>query len=184
VHEDVSKEEAAVQNCESTKNLYGDRHLTVRRRRQPKKQTQGNGGSQKKLAAARGRLTCRAVPARREGHGRQGPGKDSVVQGAQKRRTFGKRRRAEPECNSGIRVRDLKKRLRLGSMRAIKKALRQITGLEVAKRAEEFSIRLRKMTVRTLWKVGPFPNERRDCYTQSRSQRCRSSDHFRSFCLQ
>jgi hypothetical protein len=34
------------------KKRYRDRHLAIGRHRQPKKQTQGDGGSQKKLAAA------------------------------------------------------------------------------------------------------------------------------------
>jgi hypothetical protein len=57
-------------------NRYGDRHLAVGHRRQPKKRTQGDSGSQQKLVPARGRLTRRAIPAPRKGHGRQGPGKD------------------------------------------------------------------------------------------------------------
>jgi hypothetical protein len=63
------------------KKRYGDLHLAVGHRSQLKYRIQGRGGSRKKLAAARGRLTRRAVPARRKGHGRQAPGKDIVVQG-------------------------------------------------------------------------------------------------------
>jgi hypothetical protein len=37
---------------------------------------------------ARRRLTRYAIPARRKGHGRQGPGEDIVVQGTRKGRTL------------------------------------------------------------------------------------------------
>jgi hypothetical protein len=79
VHENVPKEEAAVESFGALKERYGDRHPAVGRRRQPKKRTQDDGGSRQKLAAARGRLTRRAVRAPRKGHGRQGPGKDNIV---------------------------------------------------------------------------------------------------------
>jgi hypothetical protein len=46
------------------KEQYRDRHLAVRRCFQPKKQTQGNGGSWKKLAATQGQLTHHDIPAR------------------------------------------------------------------------------------------------------------------------
>jgi hypothetical protein len=51
-HQEVPKEEAAVETFGALKERYGDRHLAVERRRKPKKQTQGNGWSRKKLAAA------------------------------------------------------------------------------------------------------------------------------------
>jgi hypothetical protein len=52
-HEEVPKEEATVEKFGALKEQYRDWHLGVRRRSQPKKRTQGNGGSQKKLNAAR-----------------------------------------------------------------------------------------------------------------------------------
>jgi hypothetical protein len=51
-HEEVPKEEAAVETFGALKKWYGDWHLAVRRCGQPKKWTKGNGGSQKKLATA------------------------------------------------------------------------------------------------------------------------------------
>jgi hypothetical protein len=60
---------------EPLKDRYGDRHLAVGRRRQPKKRTQSDGGSRQKLAAACRRLTRRAFPTRRKGGGCRGPGK-------------------------------------------------------------------------------------------------------------
>jgi hypothetical protein len=108
VHEEVTKEDAAVKTIRARNKWYVDRQLAVGRRRQPKKRTQGNGGARKELAAVRGQLTGRANPARLKEHGRQVPGKVSVVQGTHKGRTFGTRSRVEPQCNSGIRNRDLK----------------------------------------------------------------------------
>jgi hypothetical protein len=46
----------------------GDLYLAVGHRRQPKKRTQGDGGSRLNLAAARGWLTRRAIPAPRKEH--------------------------------------------------------------------------------------------------------------------
>jgi hypothetical protein len=107
-HEEVLKEEAAVEAYGALKERYGDRHLAVGRRQQLKKRSQGDGGSRKKLAAARRGMTRRAIPAPRMGHGRQGPGRDNVARGTLKGRTFGKRHRAQPEWNNGIRNRGLK----------------------------------------------------------------------------
>jgi hypothetical protein len=69
---------------------YGVRHLVVWCHRQPKKRTEGDGGSRKKLAAARRRMIRRAGTARRKVRGRKGP-------------TVEKRRLKGPECNNGIR---------------------------------------------------------------------------------
>jgi hypothetical protein len=96
--QEVPKNEAAVETIEALEDRYGDGHLAVGRRRQPKKWTQGDGGSRQKFAAARGRVTRRAVPAPRKG-----PVKDDVVCGAPKGQTFERRRRALPKRNSGIR---------------------------------------------------------------------------------
>jgi hypothetical protein len=60
VHEDVPKEEAAVQNARALKKWHGDWHLAVRRCSELKKLTQGNGGSRKKLAAKSRGMTHRA----------------------------------------------------------------------------------------------------------------------------
>jgi hypothetical protein len=66
-HAEVPKEEATVENFWALQEQYRDRHLAVRRRGQPKKRTQGNGVSRKKLAVTPGRLTRRAIRARRKG---------------------------------------------------------------------------------------------------------------------
>jgi hypothetical protein len=61
------------------KERYGDRHLAIERCRQLKKQTQGDDGSWKKLAAACRGMTHWAIPALCEEHGCQGPSRDSVA---------------------------------------------------------------------------------------------------------
>jgi hypothetical protein len=53
-HEEVPKEEAAMETFGALKERYGDRHLAIGCRRKPKKWTQGSGGSRKKLAPAEG----------------------------------------------------------------------------------------------------------------------------------
>jgi hypothetical protein len=55
-HEEVHKEEAVVKIVTAPKKPYRDQPLALKRHSQPKKRTQGNGGSQKKLAA-----TCRGM---------------------------------------------------------------------------------------------------------------------------
>jgi hypothetical protein len=73
VHEEVPKEEATVETVRVLKKRYRDWHLAVRRCGQPKKWTQGNGGSGKVLASCRGMASC-TIPAPRGGHGHQGHG--------------------------------------------------------------------------------------------------------------
>jgi hypothetical protein len=50
-NEEVLKEEATVKTFRVLKERYRDRYLVIRSRGQLKKQTQGNCGSRKKLAA-------------------------------------------------------------------------------------------------------------------------------------
>jgi hypothetical protein len=112
-HEEVPKEEAAVKTGRALKERHGDGHLAVSRRGKPKKRTQGNGRSRKKLAVARRWMTRRARVTRRKGHGHTGPTvkekqrkmqtRENVARGTSKRRTFGKRHRAKPEGIAGIR---------------------------------------------------------------------------------
>jgi hypothetical protein len=86
VHQEVPKEKAAVE----TIGALEDQHLAIRRCQQLKKWTQGDGGSQKKLAATRRQMRCCAIPALHKGHGHQGPGKDDDVCGTPKGWTFKK----------------------------------------------------------------------------------------------
>jgi hypothetical protein len=70
-HQEAPKEEAAVETIGALEDWYGDRYLVVGGRRQPKKRTQGDGGSRKKLAVTRGGwLFRRAVDV---------PDKDTIV---------------------------------------------------------------------------------------------------------
>jgi hypothetical protein len=105
VHEEVPKEEAAVETFGALKEKYRDRHIAVRHRGQPRKRNQGYCGSRNKLATACRRMTCHAIPVRRKEYGHQGEGQDSVARGAPKGRTFWKKRRAQPECDNGIKDR-------------------------------------------------------------------------------
>jgi hypothetical protein len=96
VHQEVPKEETTVETTGALEDRYGNRHLAVGSHRQPKKRIQGDGGSRQKLAAARGSLSRRTVPVRRKGRSRKGS-------------TVEKRRRKSPECNNGIRNRNLRR---------------------------------------------------------------------------
>jgi hypothetical protein len=87
VHE-IPNEDAAVKTVRGLKKRHGGRHLALGRRRKLKKRIQGDGGSWKKLATAH-RMTRRAITAQRTGHGRQGPGRDSIANGVPKGRKLG-----------------------------------------------------------------------------------------------
>jgi hypothetical protein len=127
----------------ATEDRSRDRRLAVRRRGRPEKRTQGDCGSRQKLAAAPGRLTHRALPACRKGR-------------SHKRPMVEKRRWEGPKCING-----LKDQLRLGGKKAFNKTIRQTLGLEVAKRAVEFSIWLRKMSGWTLWRTWSPPRQKK-----------------------
>jgi hypothetical protein len=66
-HEEVPKEESVLETFGALKKRPGDRHLAIGHHQKPKKRAQGNGGSQKKLAAACRGMTCHAIPARVRG---------------------------------------------------------------------------------------------------------------------
>jgi hypothetical protein len=79
VHKEVPKEKATVEIFGALKEWYRDQHLAVRRCGQLKKRTQGNGGSQRKLAAACRRMAHRVIPPQHKEHGYQGSGYKGLV---------------------------------------------------------------------------------------------------------
>jgi hypothetical protein len=72
-HEEVPEEEAAVETLGALKKWYGARDLAVGCRWQLKKQTQGDCGSWKKLAAACREITRHAGVLWHKGRGHIGP---------------------------------------------------------------------------------------------------------------
>jgi chromosome segregation ATPase len=70
---EVPNQGAEAETVGALEDRYGEWHLAVGRRQQPKKRTQDDGGSRQKLAAVRRRITRRAVPARRKGRNHKGP---------------------------------------------------------------------------------------------------------------
>jgi hypothetical protein len=72
-HEEVAKEEAAVKPFRALKKRLEDWHVAVGCHGQLKKWTQVDGGSLKKLATARRRVTSHAGVAWRKGRGHTGP---------------------------------------------------------------------------------------------------------------
>jgi hypothetical protein len=171
-HYEVSKEESSVEAIGALEDRCGDRHLVVGRLRQQKKRTQGDGGSRKKLAAVRSRLTCHAISALRREIGHKGPTvekkrrkkrtKEYVVRGAPKGRTFEKRRRTQLKFNTGIRDRGLTQELRVGNKnKTLCRALGQTHELEVMNRAIEIPIKLREVSYWKLWRRRPPPKRKR-----------------------
>jgi hypothetical protein len=131
--EEVPKEEATVETFGALKKQYKDWHLVIRCRGQPKKWTQGSGGSQRKLAAACRGITYLAGVTRPSGT-RQG--------------------------QSYIRNRDLKEELHLKSKGNVNKTFRETLGLEIMKRIARSSVRIQIMSVRTLWRGQPPPKRK------------------------
>jgi hypothetical protein len=110
-HPEVPNEETEVETVRALEDRYGKWHLAVQRQRQMKKQTQDDGGSRKKLAAACRQMTHFSIPTLCKGHGCQGPGRIIVMREAPKEQTVEKRHQAQPKCNNGIRDRGLKQQL-------------------------------------------------------------------------
>jgi hypothetical protein len=71
-----------VEIIRALEDRYGDWCMAIRRQEQPKKWTQGDGGSWQKCVTIYGQVTCRTIPALCKGHGHQGPDGDSVARGA------------------------------------------------------------------------------------------------------
>jgi hypothetical protein len=171
MHEEVPKEKTAVKTVRA-------QHLAIRCSGQPKKRTQGNGGSRKKLAT-----TCRSSTA--QGHSRQ-EGKGKTVPRTKKGWTFRKRRRAQLECSkgmrdrgairlhlrketttsNGIKGRSRRQDLHMGSMMTLHEASGQTLGFKFAKQTFGTCIRLSKMTTRTLWSGRPPPKRNKILQTE------------------
>jgi hypothetical protein len=160
-HHEVPKEEAAAGTARALKDGYVDRH-----RRQPKKRPQGNVGSRKKLATACRGMNHHAIPAQRKGHCREGHVKEKAVPGNQKGWTFRTRRWAKPEGVNGIRNQDSRQQLGLENTENVNETFKETLGLEITKRIAESSIRIRKMSVRTLWKDEPHPKCKKKLHTE------------------
>jgi hypothetical protein len=74
VHDKIPKEEATVKIVRAPKERYGDQHLATGHRRQLKKQTQGDGGSVKKLVAVQEQYGVRGMVIQDRDNGKIGPG--------------------------------------------------------------------------------------------------------------
>jgi hypothetical protein len=83
-HEEIPKEEAAMKRARALKKWHRDQHVDAGRCGQLKERTQGNGGCQKKLAIACGRMTHCVKVARCKEHRRKRQNKDDVAKGTQK----------------------------------------------------------------------------------------------------
>jgi hypothetical protein len=95
-------------------------------------------------------------------HRGQGQRKEKAVPRIQKGQTFGMRCRAKLVGINGIMDRHLKEQLCLGSKRISRGIFRKALVLEFAKQTLGTSIRLRKMSARTLWRRGRPPLKRKN----------------------
>jgi hypothetical protein len=177
--EEVPERTTEQETGQVAEDRTGELRLAIKRRRQRKKRAQIDGEPRQKFAAFRGWLTRRAVPATRKGHVRKGPGKRcrrngvrgpgetsgtrmggrslkkrqtrDVVRETPEGRTYRKKRRTRPECNSGIRRlsktsgngvrgRIMKRAQRLETKRTHHDTTRQDQRLEIVKIAAESSI--------------------------------------------
>jgi hypothetical protein len=83
--------------------------------------------------------------------------KDNIIRRAPNGRRFEKRRRVQTKCKNDIRNRSLKQQQRLENKkrhnnRNVNKALRRTIGLEVVRLSVGSSSRIRKLSVKTLWR--------------------------------
>jgi hypothetical protein len=138
-HQEVSTQKAVVEIIRALKERYRHRHLAVGHCQQPKKWTQGDGGSWKKLAAAHRQMTGCAIPARRKGHHHQEPGRDNVARGDPRGQTLERRQWMHQEGSNGIWDQDLKEQLHLGNERTSNRIFRKALMLEIMKRRVEYT---------------------------------------------
>jgi hypothetical protein len=107
-----------VETIGALKDWYGDWHLAVGRCQQPKKWTQGDNGSQQKLAATHRCMTRHAWTAQHKELSHKGPTVEKrqwkyqtrvdFVEEKHKGQMFRSRCGAQPECYKCIRDRGLK----------------------------------------------------------------------------
>jgi hypothetical protein len=103
VHEEIHKEEAAVETSGTMKKQHRGQNLAAGRRRELRERTWGNGGSGKKLAASCKGMTRRAgVAQRKENIIRKNRTRDNVEQETRRERTLGKRKRLRQKGSKGI----------------------------------------------------------------------------------
>jgi hypothetical protein len=74
-----------------------------------------------------------------------------------------KRHQAKPEGSHGLRNRNPKEQLHLGSGRTSRGIYRKALLLEIMKQIDASSVRMQKMSVRTLWRGRSLQNRKRDC---------------------
>jgi hypothetical protein len=171
VQEEVLEEEAAVETSRAQKKRCKGWDLVVRRRGKPKERTKGNGESRKKLATAGIGMTLRAEVAKHKGRSYTGPmveqrqrnnrTRHKVARRAPEGRALQKSRRNGPECNNGIRNQDFKEQLRLGSERTSSGIYRKALVPGIVRRTVRSSVRMRIMSIRTLWRSRPPPKRKK-----------------------
>jgi hypothetical protein len=81
----------------------------------------------------------------------------NVVQGSFKALMFKKRRRMHPECNNGVRHNGVKQHLLLGKKENCEQDTQADPRTGDCKPSSQVSTRVRKMSVRMLWRGWPLP---------------------------
>jgi hypothetical protein len=103
----------------------------------------------------------------------------NVAQGTRKAWTLGKRSRAKPECNIGIRNQDWTGWLRVGRERTSDRIWGKTIGLEIVKRTAGSSVSIQKTCHDIM--DGSAPSETKDT-AQSRSHKYRWIGHYWNVC--
>jgi hypothetical protein len=104
-HEENPKEDATVETGRALNKWHANWNLALGCREKPKEWTQGKGGCQKKLAAARRGMTQCAGVAGCKGHCHQGHSRENAAPRTQKEREDMLK---DQECKYGIRNRGLR----------------------------------------------------------------------------
>jgi hypothetical protein len=140
--------------------------------------TQEKCGPRKEFEAAEIRATRCAKVARRKGRTHEGP---LVEQGRRKNKTWnkfeigtrtgwslGRRQLTLQKGTNGTGNRHFKEQLRLGNERSTSGIYKKTIGLEIVKRAEGISSRLRRIKDWTWWKGRPLPKWKKELQIQQK----------------
>jgi hypothetical protein len=86
--QEVTNEVAELQTVEALEDWFWNLHLAIRYPCEPKKESQGNGGSRQNLAAAQIQTICHAVPVLFKERNQRKPSRGNFARGTSEWSTF------------------------------------------------------------------------------------------------
>jgi hypothetical protein len=144
---EAPNEVATVETIGALEDQHGGWHLAIGCCRQPKKRTQGDGGSRKTFATTRSRMTHHAAPAQHTGR-------------VHKRSTVEKIWQKGPECNNNNRNQGARQQLFMRKDRPSGSIFRKTVKLEIKKQIVGSSTGVWEASDWTLWRGQPLQKKR------------------------